>query len=94
MTIFEQAHKLITDNRRKEYGPVEESFQRIAMLWNAILYKKLSSVLTKEDVALMMIVFKASRESNKHSRDNLTDICGYTGLLAMMQGDFDEKENT
>lgn len=74
---LESADKLIHGPRRASYGPVKESFTRVAKTWSAI--KNVD--FTPQDVALMMVAFKICREANSHSQDNLDDICGYTALL-------------
>jgi len=74
---LDNAKELINGPRRAAYGPVEESFNRVALMWTAILQKE----ITPHQVALMMVAFKISREANSHKQDNLDDIAGYTALL-------------
>lgn len=83
MKCLESADKLIHGPRRASYGPVEESFKRHALVWNGVLLPKLKEgmEITPQDVALMMVGLKVTREANAHSQDNLDDICGYTALL-------------
>ena len=71
-----EALKLITDDRRKEYGPVRESFERIAVKWTHYLGK----TILAEDVAAMMVLFKMAREQHQHKDDNIVDILGYAML--------------
>lgn len=75
-TILEEAEDIINGPRREAYGPVEESFERIARVWSGILGKP----VTGKQVALMMIGLKVCREANSSHRDNLVDIVGYTLL--------------
>jgi len=75
--IIDKAIELIEGPRREAYGPVEESFTRIAQAWSAIA----DIEITSKQVALMMIAFKVCREANSHSDDNIVDIIGYA-LLA------------
>ena len=82
-TIFEEAEQLINGKRREEYGPVLESFTHIANLWSQVL----NIDITPQQVAQCMIAFKLHRECNKHKRDNLVDICGYTRLLGMLENE-------
>jgi hypothetical protein len=42
---------------------------------------KFVAELQPEDVALMMVALKLSRECNKHKEDNLLDIAGYIGTI-------------
>ena len=84
-SIFEDAANIIAGDRRQSYGPVEQSFQNVADVWNAILRGKVKDSITPQQVALMMIGLKLVRESNRPGRDNRVDICGYAGLLDRLQ---------
>lgn len=71
----------LTTERGDDYGHPRVNFQRIAGLWTALLGNQLTKNITPEDVGLMMVLLKASREKNKHKDDNLDDIDGYTACL-------------
>jgi hypothetical protein len=75
------AHALVHGVRRKEYGPVRDSFQWVADLANVVLPGK---DLSPEDIALLMICVKLARERHSHKRDNLVDLCGYADLLQQL----------
>lgn len=77
-SILQEADRIINSERRQDYGPIEESFSRIASVWSAILKRRVSP----HEVALCMIGLKLCRESNSHKRDNLVDIAGYTALAS------------
>lgn len=80
-SVAMEAERIINGVRRDTYGPVEESFQRIADGWSSILQRTVTPV----DVAAMMVWLKLCREiGGKHHRDNLTDICGYTLLWDLL----------
>jgi hypothetical protein len=79
-SILQEAEQIINGPRRDAYGSAKESFERIAVVWNAQFGKKLKEPLTGQDVALAMIGFKLCRQANSHHRDNLVDICGYAEL--------------
>lgn len=81
MTILEEAQKIIAGERREAYGPVEESFLRIAAIWTGILGKP----VTPKEVALCMIGLKTYREANKAGRDNRIDIVGYAVLADQLE---------
>lgn len=83
--LCQKAMTLIGGDRRESYGSVEESFARIAKVWEGILL----APITGKQVALCMIGLKICREANAHSRDNLVDLIGYTLLVEKLQ----EKEN-
>lgn len=76
-TVLAEAQSIITGARRESYGNAKESFERIATMWSVLM----RATVTPAQVAQCMIAFKLVRESHKHSRDNLVDIGGYTGLL-------------
>ena len=84
-SIFEDAATIIAGDRRQSYGPVEQSFQNVADVWNVILRGKAKDTITPQQVALMMIGLKLVREANSPGRDNRVDICGYAGLLDLLQ---------
>jgi hypothetical protein len=75
-SVLQEAEEIINGPRRDAYGPVEESFQRIAAVWGAILKRP----VTAHQVALCMAGLKLCRESNGHSRDSLVDLAGYAAL--------------
>lgn len=90
-TVAQEAQRLVMGDRRKDYGDVRDSFERIAGLWNAHLGVgsepgKLRSRITAQDVAMMMVLMKVSRNCGKSKRDNLVDIAGYA-LCAEMLGE-------
>jgi len=79
--ILLEAAQLISGPRRESYGPVEESFERVATVWTALLGKRLSAPLTAADIALLMAAFKLCREANSPGFDNRVDAVGYLALL-------------
>lgn len=82
-SVLEEAGKIVAGARRESYGPVRESFQTIADVWSVVLKRK----ITAEEVSLCMIGLKLCREANKHQRDNLVDLCGYSHLLDCLHTD-------
>lgn len=76
-SIIDEAQEIISGPRRKSYGPVEESFRRIALIWSGVLGVQVSD----KQVVLMMIGLKTYREAAQNARDNRVDILGYTLLL-------------
>lgn len=91
-SILEEAQEITTNNRQSDYGHPSEDFDATAKIWNVIIKRrhKINIELTAEDVALMMIGLKLSRECNKHKRDNRVDMIGYVNTLEMV---LDNKEN-
>lgn len=77
-----EARRIIGGDRRETYGPVQESFERVAKLWSAII----GTEVTVQQFAAMMVCLKVSRElGGKSHRDNFVDIVGYTLLWEMVQ---------
>lgn len=64
----------IVEGRDKVHGKPEDTFGKIASLWSDYL----DIVLTSEDVACMMILFKVARlQNNMTNEDSWLDIAGY-----------------
>jgi hypothetical protein len=74
--ILDEANKIIHSDRAASYGPVEDSFERIAKYWEDYL----GIAIDREDVAMMMILLKVARNQHSFKRDNLIDIAGYAAL--------------
>lgn len=69
------------DRRPKSYGPPEQNFERIALMWSTYLYSVKGSGVVSiglTDVAAMMILMKVARliETPDHA-DSWVDIAGY-----------------
>jgi hypothetical protein len=75
-SVNQEAERIINGPRRDSYGPVEESFERIATGWSLII----GNPVTAREVALCMIWLKVMRHIQGVGRDDLVDICGYAGL--------------
>ena len=82
-SILNEADELIHGERRNQYGDPVEQFRKVAKRWSEIL----NTEITAYEVVRCMIELKLVREQYKHSRDNLVDIAGYTGILAMLEGE-------
>lgn len=70
----------ILDERGGSYGTPENSFECIALYWSVYLNK----VITETDVAIMMMLLKIARETEKHKDDNFLDIAGYAACAACL----------
>tara|TARA_R110001583_G_scaffold26348_3_gene94942 strand:- start:2186 stop:2479 length:294 start_codon:yes stop_codon:yes gene_type:complete len=82
--ILKQAQDLISGDRNDTHGDAFENHAEIAEFWNIYLDKKLQPMasITAEDVALMMVLLKISRntQGNKSNIDNFIDMCGYAAI--------------
>lgn len=84
-TVLEEAKRCICQDRQNQYGAPEDSFFTIAQFWSTYLVGegKLNHILSKEDVALMMVLLKVARTNgHKHHVDNYVDMAGYAALAA------------
>lgn len=90
MNILKEADSLIHGDRNNSYGSYERESERIAKGWSLIL----GIEVKPEQVPLMMIWLKVSREAFRHKQDNLVDIAGYAGLAAELweEPDVDDPE--
>lgn len=79
-TVLQEADRLISGDRRTEYGSVQESFEAVARGWTDII----GAPVTATQVSLCMVWLKVMRETVKDKRDNWVDIAGYAGLGAIL----------
>ena len=75
-SINAEADRIINGQRREDYGPAKESFEKIAKGWSVIFDTEVSP----HQVALAMIWLKECRALQGFHRDSFVDICGYAGL--------------
>jgi hypothetical protein len=78
-SLLSEAQKII-EERGKDYGDINQSFERIAKFWSA--YKGVE--ITPHEVADMMILLKISRNVTSRKKDNLLDIVGYAECAAKL----------
>lgn len=71
------AYRLTSGDRQASYGPPDQDFARTSAMWNALFGDKLIGKFEPKDVALAMILLKASRQVHQRKRDNWIDIAGY-----------------
>jgi hypothetical protein len=86
-SLLDEAKRLTSRDRQKNYGHPKDNFKRIADLWNSYLTNRQNpeTEISTEDVAWMMVLLKIARDLNKPTRDNLVDAIGYTRTLAMIR---------
>lgn len=74
-----EALNIVYKDRANSYGNPEDNFKTISNFWSTYLTNKFNTEtpIDTTDVAMMMILLKIARESNRHKRDNLVDIAGY-----------------
>lgn len=90
-TIMQEAQRLIYGDRNEDYGHPLDDFGCTAKLWSAFLQHKYNHVghdvpdLEPEDVGILMVLLKMSRQANMPKRDNLVDGVGYLGTVEMIE---------
>jgi hypothetical protein len=79
-SLLATADDLINVARREDYGTAYSNFSHIAMIWSALLAKKLNQPVTAQEVSLLMIGLKSARLMNSPDHtDSWIDIAGYAG---------------
>jgi hypothetical protein len=75
--ILQLARTAVGDRGRK-YGEPEQSFEKIAVLWNGWLKIRKAGELDGVDVAVMLALMKVGRIAGDPSYlDGWVDLCGY-----------------
>lgn len=80
-SILEEAQGITDGARQSDYGSAVESFEKIAQVSNLLIGRKPSDYLGATDIVKVLMAVKLVRETFKHKRDNLVDLCGYARLL-------------
>lgn len=90
-SVLVEAEGLVHGDRNESYGHPLDDFGCTASMWTAYLKHKYKflGVIAPEDVGLMMVCVKLSRQANAPKRDNLVDGAGYFETVNMV---LDEKE--
>jgi hypothetical protein len=81
--ILQEADRITSGDRRREYGSAKQSFGTIARLWSVVL----GFPVTPMQVCLCLIQLKVARQLNGHKRDSLVDIAGYARTGEMLADD-------
>ncbi len=88
--VLEEAIRITSGDRQRDYGHPKENFQCIAILWNA--YQEVKKVLGKSqpdepvDCVNKMLLMKMARNLRTPKRDNWTDGAGYNRCGARVEG--------
>lgn len=88
-TVLEEAARITSGPRQRDYDSPLPNHRRIACLWNSYLSirKEPEGEIAPEDVATMMVLLKIARHVFTPRRDNIVDICGYARCLEQMAAD-------
>ena len=76
-SILEEALEIVNGSRNVDYGDTVISFIKIGKIATLISGEPMTPIMC---CAALMAV-KIERESYKHKRDNLVDLCGYTEIM-------------
>jgi hypothetical protein len=84
--ILQEAIRITSGDRRRDYDHPTPNHQRIADLWNAYLNlrKTPNADISALDVATMMILLKIARAAHTPTRDTYVDIAGYSRCCAII----------
>lgn len=75
MNILDQAKDILyntKNEKHKEYGNIQDNIKRITSY-----AKMLGAEVTIQDIFIVLISLKLSRESNAHKEDNILDLVAY-----------------
>lgn len=76
-SVLEEALEIVNGSRNVDYGDPVISFIKIGKIATLISGEPMTPIMC---CAALMAV-KIERESYKHKRDNLVDLCGYTEIM-------------
>jgi hypothetical protein len=85
LSVLEEALQAVSVDRVEKYGHSKVTFARWRDMCNATGRKSLAD-LTAEDLAVIMILGKVSRDMHTPQRDNCVDIGGYASILNDVRG--------
>ncbi len=87
-SILEEAIRVTSGARRRDYDSATPNHQRIADFWNCYMKsrKEPNAEISALDVATMMILLKIARASYTPTRDTFVDIAGYARCCSQISG--------
>ena len=77
ISIEENIQKKIIKERQEDYGDYEENFALLAEMFSIILFDKIRTALTPEDVGHIMMGLKLYRCTKKFKADSYDDLAIY-----------------
>ena len=88
--VLNEAKDIVTKSRQDTHGRPEDTFQRIADLWNAYLQPAGDHggdrVLSATDVSMLLVLLKIARQAgNPNNKDNYVDLAGYAACAAELE---------
>lgn len=80
LSILTEAESVVNGDRDSDYGDSNANLKRIADISTLI-----GQPIDASGVCRVMLAVKLARETYKHKRDNLVDLCGYAELLNRLE---------
>lgn len=90
MSILDEAKQITSSQRPEDYGHPLDDFTRAAQMISGLM----GWPVKPEEVPLIMICIKMSRQKNKHKNDNLVDIAGYAETIDKVWGERAKRDHT
>ena len=85
ISIEEKIQKRIIEDRNKEYGDYQENFALLAELFSIVLFDKIKTALTPEDVGHVMMALKLYRCTQKYKADSYDDLSIYCKMTKQVR---------
>lgn len=82
-TILDEAKEIVDGLRADDYYDPVKNFRDISVMASLMTGKTFSPA----DCVKVLMAVKLTRESFKHKRDSLVDLCGYTYILSKIEND-------
>ena len=83
--IEEKIQKSIIKERQEDYGDYEENFALLAELFSIVLFDKIKTALTPEDVGHVMMALKLYRCTKKYKADSYDDLAIYCKMTKQVR---------
>lgn len=80
-SVLDEAAAIVDGARQEAYGKPSDNHGRTAAMWSAYLGIELDA----EDVCMLNVLQKVSRQTHARRRDNLVDIAGYVRNAELCQ---------
>lgn len=85
--ILDEAKRIVTQDRNRQYGPPEDLFAAIGMIWMGLDLARGDRALNAVDVGLYLVGLKLARASaNQGHRDSFVDGAGYLACAGEIAG--------
>ena len=83
--IEEKIQKRIIKERQEDYGDYEENFALLAELFSIVLFDKIKTALTPEDVGHVMMALKLYRCTKKYKAYSYDDLAIYCKMTKQVR---------